>query len=212
MYVPPHFREHNLDVLHETIRRIALGTVVTLGHDGLIGSHVPMLLDESKGEFGTLSGHFAKANLQAKGPAQGGEALAMFLGPEAYITPNWYATKQESGKVVPTWNYVAVHAYGPITFHDDAEWLRGLVSRLTDVHEASNAQPWAVSDAPEPFVRSQLKGIVGFEIPITRIEGKWKLSQNRPAADKSGVIEGLEARDGTDAAIATTMRERLTQV
>jgi transcriptional regulator len=209
MYVPPHFREQNLDVLHETIRRIALGTVVTLGPDGLIGSHVPMLLDPTKGEFGTLTGHLAKANLQAKGADESVEALAVFLGPEAYITPNWYATKQESGKVVPTWNYIAVHAYGPITYHDDADWLRGMVSRLTDVHEASNAQPWEVSDAPEPFIQSQLKGIIGFEIPITRIEGKWKLSQNRPAADKEGVMSGLSARDGADAEITKITHEHL---
>jgi transcriptional regulator len=209
MYVPPHFREQNLDVLHETIRRISLGTLVTLGPDGLIGSHVPMLLDPSKGEYGTLSGHLAKANLQAKGADADVEALAIFQGPEAYITPNWYATKQESGKVVPTWNYIAVHAYGPISYHDDADWLRDLVSRLTDVHEAANAAPWAVSDAPEPFVQAQLKGIIGFEIPITRIEGKWKLSQNRPAADKEGVMNGLEARDGAGAAISVVTREKL---
>lgn len=209
MYVPPHFREQNLDVLHATIRRIALGTLVTLGPDGLIGSHVPMLLDPTVGEFGTLTGHLAKANLQAKGADARVEALAIFQGPEAYITPNWYATKQETGKVVPTWNYVAVHAYGPITYHDDAEWLRDLVSRLTDVHEASNAAPWALSDAPEPFIQSQLKGIIGFEIPISRLEGKWKLSQNRPAADKEGVMSGLEARDGTETAIAEVTRARL---
>jgi len=209
MYVPPHFREQNLDVLHETIRQIALGTLVTLGPDGLIGSHVPMLLDPAKGEYGTLTGHLAKANLQAGAADAQVEALAIFLGPEAYITPNWYATKQETGKVVPTWNYVAVHAYGPITFHDDAEWLHGLVSRLTDVHEAANPQPWEVADAPESFIQSQLKGIIGFEIPISRIEGKWKLSQNRPAADKQGVMSGLAAREGADAPITGVTRKYL---
>lgn len=209
MYTPPHFRETDLGILHQTIRRIALGTLVTLGPDGLIGSHVPMLLDSDKGEYGTLIGHLAKANLQAKGAEPSVEALAMFQGPEAYITPSWYATKQESGKVVPTWNYVAVHAYGPIIFHDDPAWLRDAVSRLTDTHEAANAEPWEVADAPEKFVQAQLRGIVGFEIPITRIDGKWKLSQNRPAADREGVIAGLAARDGADAPATVTTRDKL---
>lgn len=209
MYTPPHFREDDLGLMHETIRRIALGTLVTLGPDGLIGSHVPMLLDPDKGEYGTLTGHLAKANLQAKGADASVEALVMFQGPEAYITPNWYATKQETHKVVPTWNYVAVHAYGPITYHDDAAWMHDMVSRLTDRHEAENERPWQVADAPEKFIEAQLKGIVGFEIPITRIEGKWKLSQNRPAADKEGVLKGIEERDGKDAPITVETRARL---
>ncbi|WP_193171165.1 FMN-binding negative transcriptional regulator [Nisaea nitritireducens] len=209
MYTPPHFREDDIALLHETIRRIAFGTLVTLGPDGLVASHVPMLLDTSKGENGTLTGHLAKANIQTKTEASDIEALAIFQGPEAYITPNWYATKQEHGKVVPTWNYVAVHAYGKISFFEDAERLRDQVSSLTDRHEAANAEPWALNDAPEKFVQSQLKGIIGFEIPIARMDGKWKLSQNRPAADKEGVISGLDARDGADAAISSVTRERL---
>ena len=209
MYTPPHFREDDITVLHETIRRIAFGTLVTLGPDGLVASHVPMLLDTGKGERGTLTGHLAKANIQTKTESSDVEALAIFQGPDAYITPNWYATKQEHGKVVPTWNYVAVHAYGPISFFEDAERLRDQVSRLTDKHEAENAAPWAVNDAPETFVQSHLKGIIGFEIPLTRIDGKWKLSQNRPAEDKAGVMSGLDARDGADAAISAVTRERL---
>ncbi len=209
MYTPPHFREDDIELLHETIRRIAFGTLVTLGPDGLVASHVPMLLDTSKGERGSLTGHLAKANVQTKTEATDIEALAIFQGPEAYITPNWYATKQEHGKVVPTWNYVAVHAYGQISFFEDAERLRDQVSSLTDRHEAANAEPWALNDAPEKFVQSQLKGIIGFEIPITRMDGKWKLSQNRPAADKEGVIRGLETRDGTDTPITAETRQIL---
>ncbi|MEP3112460.1 FMN-binding negative transcriptional regulator [Nisaea sp.] len=209
MYTPPHFREDDVALLHETIRRIAFGTLVTLGPDGLVASHVPMLLDADKGERGTLTGHLAKANIQTRTEATEIEALAIFQGPEAYITPNWYATKQEHGKVVPTWNYVAVHTYGPISFFEDAERLREQVSRLTDRHEAANSEPWALNDAPEKFVRGQLKGIIGFEIPITRMDGKWKLSQNRPAADKEGVIRGLEARDGEDTPITAETRQTL---
>ncbi|WP_323795106.1 FMN-binding negative transcriptional regulator [Nisaea sp.] len=209
MYTPPHFREDDIALLHETIRRIAFGTLVTLGPDGLVASHVPMLLDAEKGTHGTLTGHLAKANIQTKTEASNIEALAIFQGPDAYITPNWYATKQEHGKVVPTWNYVAVHAYGQISFFEDTERLRDQVSRLTDKHEAENAEPWAVNDAPENFVQSHLKGIIGFEIPITRIDGKWKLSQNRPAEDKKGVMSGLDSRDGADAAISSVTRERL---
>jgi len=209
MYTPPHFREDDIAVLHEAIRRIAFGTLVTLGPDGLVASHVPLLLDAEKGARGTLTGHLAKANIQTKTEASDIEALAIFQGPEAYITPNWYATKQEHGKVVPTWNYVAVHAYGPISFFEDAERLRDQVASLTDRHEAANAEPWALNDAPEKFVQSQLKGIIGFEIPITRIDGKWKLSQNRPAADKEGVIRGLETRDGADTPITTETRQIL---
>lgn len=209
MYTPPHFREDDIALLHETIRRIAFGTLVTLGPDGLVGSHLPMLLDAEKGAHGTLTGHLAKANIQTKTEALDIEALAIFQGPEAYITPNWYATKQEHGKVVPTWNYVAVHAYGKISFFEDADRLRDQVASLTDRHEATNAAPWALNDAPEKFVQSQLKGIIGFEIPISRMDGKWKLSQNRPAPDKEGVISGLDARDGADAEITRATRDRL---
>ena len=211
MYTPPHFREDDISLLHETIRTIAFGTLVTLGPDGLVASHVPMLLEADKGERGTVTGHLAKANIQAKSGPSDIEALAIFQGPDAYITPNWYATKKEHGKVVPTWNYVAVHVYGPITFFEDAERLRDQVASLTDRHEAANSKPWALNDAPEKFVQGQLKGIVGFEIPISRMDGKWKLSQNRPAADKEGVIRGLEARDGADKPITVETRQALGQ-
>ncbi len=195
MYVPAHFREDRVPVLHAAIRQIAFGTLVTLGPDGLVASHVPMLLDPEPAPFGTLRGHIARANPQWRAPDPKVPALAIFTGPNAYITPSWYATKRQTGKVVPTWNYVAVHAQGPVSFFEDAERLRAVVTRLTDTHEAKRAAPWQVSDAPEDYVRAMLKAIIGFELPIARLEGKWKMSQNRPAEDRAGVVEGL-AGDG----------------
>lgn len=210
MYVPPAFQETRLPVLHAAIRAARLGILVSLGADGMIASHVPMLLDETAGPNGTLSGHIARANAQWRHPSPDVAALAIFLGPEGYISPSLYATKQETGKVVPTWNYIAVHAYGPLAFFDDAEELRALVTRLTSLHEAGRAQSWAVTDAPSDFIASQLKGIVGFRLPITRLEGKWKLSQNRPLADRIGVISGLEEQGGPGAAaLADAVAERL---
>jgi len=197
MYVPPAFREDRIEILHDAIRRAGLATLVSLGADGLVASHVPMLLDAEAGPNGTLYGHLAKANPHAGGGVAGTEALAIFLGPDAYITPTWYETKRQTGKVVPTWNYVAIHASGPLEMFDDADRLLDLVTRLTARHEGGRAAPWTVSDAPADFVRAQLKGIVGFALPIARLEGKWKMSQNRPAADRAGVAEGLGA-EGRD--------------
>lgn len=193
MYVPAHFREDRVPVLHATIRQIAFGTLVTLGPDGLVASHVPMLLDPEPAPFGTLRGHIARANPQWRAPDPKVPALAIFAGANAYITPSWYATKRQTGKVVPTWNYVAVHAQGPVQFFEDAERLRAIVTRLTETHEAKRAAPWQVSDAPEDYIRAMLKAIIGFELPIARLEGKWKMSQNRPAEDRAGVVEGLSS-------------------
>jgi len=189
VYVPPLFKEDRIDVLHEAIRASGLATLVTLTKDGLIASHVPLLLDTEPAPYGTLVGHLARPNPQARGAI--GEALAIFQGPDAYITPSWYATKRETGKVVPTWNYVAIHAAGPIEFFDDPDRLLDVVTRLTEKQEGMRAVPWAVSDAPADFVQGMLRGIVGFAIPLTRLEGKWKMSQNRPAEDRAGVVEGL---------------------
>jgi transcriptional regulator len=198
VYVPPLFKEDRIDVLHDAIRRTGLATLVTLSQDGLIASHVPMLLDTEPAPYGTLIGHLARPNPQARGAI--GEALAIFQGPEAYITPSWYATKRATGKVVPTWNYVAIHAYGTVAFFDDRERLRDVVTRLTDRQEAPRAEPWAVTDAPADFTQGMLNGIVGFALPIARLEGKWKMSQNRPADDRAGVIAGLEAEGQGDVA------------
>ncbi|HEX9490409.1 MAG TPA: FMN-binding negative transcriptional regulator [Stellaceae bacterium] len=198
MYLPKDFKEDRVPVLHEAIRRARLGTLVTMGADGIEASHVPMLVEPEPSPFGTLHGHIARANPQWRRATREVQALAIFLGPDAYITPAWYETKRQSGKVVPTWNYVAIHAYGPLTFYEDRDRLLALVTRLTETHEAARDQPWAVSDAPKDFIAGMLKAIVGFELPIARLEGKWKMSQNRPAADRAGVVAGLTREGGPE--------------
>jgi transcriptional regulator len=200
MYVPPLFKEDRIDVLHAAIRQSGLATLVTLTADGLIASHVPMLLDTEPAPYGTLLGHVARPNPQARGAAPGVQALAIFQGPDAYITPSWYATKRDNAKVVPTWNYVAIHAYGPIEFFGDADRLRAIVTRLSERQETPRAEPWAVSDAPADYIEGMLKGIVGFALPIARLDGKWKMSQNRPAVDRASVVSGLQAEARDDVA------------
>jgi transcriptional regulator len=211
MYVPPHFDENRVPVLHAAIREIGFGTLVTVGAAGIIASHIPMLLDPAPAPYGTLVGHLSRANPQWRAVTTEIEALAMFLGPQAYVTPSWYPTKQETGKVVPTWNYVAIHAYGPLRFIEDADWKRAHVTKLTETHEANRPEPWAVSDAPPDFIEGMIKGIVGLEMPITRLEGKWKMNQNRSVADRAGVAEGL-VRDGHGdaSAVAAIMAARST--
>lgn len=172
------------------MREARLSTLVTATAEGLVATPLPLYLEEDEGEFGTLYGHLARANPQWK-LAPEGDALVVFSGPDAYVTPSWYPSKREHGKTVPTWNYAAVHAYGPVEFFEDEERLRAAVTRLTDLYERPRAQAWAVSDAPEPFVRAQLRGIVGLRLPIARIEGKRKMSQNRSEADRRGVAAGL---------------------
>ena len=194
MYVPPAFREDDLAAIHATIEQARLSHLVTATEQGLIATPLPMFLVRDEGPHGTLYGHVARANPQWT-LAPVGEAMALFLGPHAYVTPNWYATKQETHKVVPTWNYVAVHAYGPVEFFDDADRLLAIVTRLTNMHEEGSAAPWSVSDAPEAFIRAQLKGIVGLRLPISRIQGKRKMSQNRSAEDRAGVASGLAASE-----------------
>jgi transcriptional regulator len=198
LYVPPLFQEDRIEVLHDAIRRAGLATLVTLTADGLIASHVPMLLDPEPAPYGTLIGHLARPNPQGRDAI--GEALAIFLGPDAYITPSWYATKQQTGKVVPTWNYVAIHAYGTVEFFNDPDRLRDVVTRLTEREEAPRDPPWAVTDAPTDFIDGMLRGIVGFVLPIRRLQGKWKMSQNRPAEDRAGVVAGLEAEQRPEVA------------
>ena len=176
--------------MHAAIRATRLANLVTMGPEGLLATPLPMMLDAADGDYGTLHAHVAKANPQWRST---GQALVIFMGPDAYVTPSWYETKQLTGKVVPTWNYIAVHAYGPVEFYGDADRLLDVVTRLTALHEQPRPQPWAVSDAPEPFIRSQLKGIVGVRSPIARLEGKQKLSQNRTLEDRAGVKAGLAA-------------------
>lgn len=202
MYLPPHFRDDDIPGIHATIRAARLCNLVTATADGLIASPLPMILDETETPNGVLYGHVAKANPQWKTPPVG-EAMAIFMGPDAYVSPSWYATKQETGKVVPTWNYVAVHAYGPVEFFEDADRLLAVVTRLTEKHEQGRDKPWAVSDAPEDFIRAQLKGIVGLRLPIARLDAKRKMSQNRNEADRAGVADGLSASpDPRDQAVA----------
>jgi transcriptional regulator len=190
MYRPPHFREDRLEVLHALIRAHPLATLVTAGPGGLVANHIPFLIEDG-GEFGVLHAHPARANEQLAALRAGADALVIFQGPQAYISPSWYALKAETHKVVPTWNYVTVHCWGTPRVIDDADWLRDQIGRLTRSQEQSRAEPWTVEDAPADFIAAQIKGIAGLEIPIARIEGKWKLSQNRSDADRAGVAAGL---------------------
>ncbi|MHC4046188.1 FMN-binding negative transcriptional regulator [Bradyrhizobium sp. 23AC] len=194
MYMPPAFRVEDIAEIHRTMREARSATLVTATEEGLIGTLAPMLLDETEGPNGTLYAHVARSNPQWK-LQPSCEAMAIFGGPEAYVTPSWYVTKQETHKVVPTWNCVAVHAYGTIEFFDDADRLLDLVRRLTDLHEQSQKDPWAVADAPADFIQAQLKAIIGLRMPITRCDAKRKMSQNRNAADRAGVIDGLSRSD-----------------
>jgi transcriptional regulator len=187
-------------VLHDLIRAHPLATLVMLTPGGLDANHIPFEIDPDPAPFGTLRGHVARANPLWR-TVSDVEALAVFQGPDLYVSPSWYVTKQETGKVVPTWNYAVVHAHGPLRVIDDRAWLRAFVETLTNRHEAGRRDPWKVTDAPADYVDSMVTAIVGIEIPITKLIGKWKVSQNRPEQDRAGVVEGLR-RDGGDSASA----------
>ncbi len=193
MYLPPAFREDDLPTIHAEMQKIQLATLVTLTANGLVATHLPLMLDSTAGEYGTLYGHVARGNMQWRESLLEVEALAMFTASDAYVTPNWYPSKLETGRVVPTWMYAAIHAYGRVRFIEDAEWLRDFVTRLTDKHEAGSSKPWKVTDAPAAYVDSQLARIVGVELPISRLEGKWKFDQRSSEPDRLGVMAGLEA-------------------
>jgi transcriptional regulator len=195
MYLPPHFEETRVDVLHDAVRRHPLGLLVTTRPDGPAADPVPFLLDAEPGPRGTLRAHVARANPLWREARTDIDSLVVFQGAQAYVSPGWYPSKREHGKVVPTWNYVMVQARGRLRIVDDAAWLHALVERLTRTHEAPMAQPWAVSDAPPDFVASMLRAIVGLEIEITSLVGKWKVSQNRARPDREGVAQGLAAID-----------------
>jgi transcriptional regulator len=197
MYIPTQFRIEHLPEIHAAMRATRLASLVTMGPDGLMATPLPMMLDPADGPFGTLHAHVAKANPQWRASTPG-EGMVIFSGPDAYVSPSLYPSKQRDGKVVPTWNYVAVHAYGVPEFFEDAAPLLDVVRRLTDLHEGKRADPWAVSDAPESFIQSQLKGIVGVRLQITRLEGKRKVSQNRQPEDRAGVKAGLGASGSLD--------------
>jgi transcriptional regulator len=208
VYIPKHFEPDDASV-RELLRRHGAADLVTPTANGLLATMLPFLYDEpgtrpGVGELGALVGHLARNNEQWRVPATG-EALVIVRGPDAYISPAWYATKGEHGRVVPTWNYVTAHVYGELLIHDDLEWLDALVRRLSDRHEGERSEPWSVDDAPPAYIAGQMRAIVGVEVRISRIEAKAKLSQNRSDADQAGVIAGLDERD--DRAMATAMRE-----
>jgi transcriptional regulator len=191
MYIPRHNEEKRVSVMHSLIVSRPLGTLVTLGASGLFASHIPMVLEDDGSEFGVLKGHISRANTQWQDFVPTMDALAIFAGHQHYITPRWYPGTKEHGQEVPTWNYVVVHAYGPLKVIQDHRWLLTNVEKLTNIHESTSPIPWKVSDAPEDFIQSQLKGIVGLELPIQKLEGKWKVSQNRTERERNGVVDGL---------------------
>lgn len=200
MYQPSHFEENRVDVMQALVRAHPLGTLVTVDADGLNANHIPFELDPGAGPYGTLLAHVARANPVWQQLAAGMEPLVVFQGAQAYVSPGWYATKAETGKVVPTYNYMAVHAYGHGRAIEDKAQLCALLERLTARHEAGMPRPWRIEDAPADYIDKLLDVIVGIEIPIRRLVGKWKVSQNRPAADRAGVVAGLHAV-GSDAAL-----------
>jgi len=195
MYQPAHFKEERLEVLHDLMQAHPLATLVNYGPNGITANHVPLLVHSDVSENGTLRGHIARANPLWKELDASVEVIAIFQGPHHYVTPSWYATKKEHGKVVPTWNYAVVHAHGPLKIIDDGDWLLQQVNSMTTQHETGRDLPWSVNDAPDDYIESRLKGIVGLELPIRRIEGKWKASQNQPDNNRQGVIDGLRNED-----------------
>jgi len=205
MYIPSHNAETRLPVLRQMMAAHPLAAVITLGQDGLIATHMPLVLEDDGSEFGVLKGHVSRANPQWRSPAPNVDALAIFSGPQHYISPNWYPGKLDDGKEVPTWNYVVVHAYGALRIVEDAEWLLAHLNSLTNTHEAASPMPWKVSDAPADFIATLMKGIVGFEIPIRKLEGKWKVSQNRNEADRLGAIDGLSRLDTTESGVMANL-------
>jgi transcriptional regulator len=205
MYQPTHFKEDRLDVQHALIRAHPLGLLISNDADGIIANPIPFLLDVEASQFGTLQCHVARANAQWRS-INDQNVLIVFQGVDTYVTPSWYQTKRETGKVVPTWNYAMVQARGTAKLIDDGAWLAQQIAALTNQHEGNRAAPWAVTDAPDSYIASQIRGIVGIEITITAIEGKWKVSQNRTEADRRGVADGV-ASDGAAPEMADLVRE-----
>ena len=199
MYIPPQFEQPNIDVMHELIRKRPLATLVTLGSEGIDANHIPLHLSLTPEPFGVLRGHVARSNPIWSDLDSDIEVLAIFHGPDAYISPSWYATKLKTGKVVPTWNYTVVHAYGSLRIIDDAAWVRTQLEALTNYNEAVFSEPWAVSDAPVDFTEKLIAAVVGIEMTITRLSGKWKVSQNQPPQNQNSVIQGLNASGQAEA-------------
>ena len=208
MYTPAHFAESRLPVLHELMQQYPLAAIVASSKSGLEANHVPLVLETARGQFGTLCGHIARSNSMWQDVPAGAEVLVVFQGANHYVSPNWYPSKQDHGKVVPTWNYSVVHARGRIEWFQDPVWLRALLEKLTDHHEAAFGAPWHVGDAPADYVQRMLGAIVGFEIPIHDLQGKLKLSQNQKSQDRAGVIAGLERRGGEAARVVAAAVEQ----
>ena len=207
MYIPRANHEDRIPVLHKLIEDQPFASLVTIGSSGLVASHIPMVLEQN-GALGQLRGHISRANTQWRDYTPSVEALAIFSGPQRYITPKWYPEKQETGKVVPTWNYVVVHAYGYLKIIEDSEWLMAHLSSLTNIHEADSTVPWKIADAPADYIASLAKGIVGLEITVERLEGKWKVSQNRSEQDRSGVAMGLAELNTTESLAMKALVEK----
>jgi transcriptional regulator len=201
MYVQSQFEEKRTEVMHQLIDSHSFGTLVTLGADGINANHMPFMLDHNAGEFGMLRAHVARNNPVWRDFSRDIETLAIFEGASAYVSPSWYPSKQEHGKVVPTYNYMVVHAYGTMRVIDDPAWMKAFLHRLTDSHEANRPVPWKVDDAPQDFIDKLVDTLIGIEIPIARLLGKWKVSQNRSDADRAGVAAGLRAKGGEDASV-----------
>ena len=209
MYVPEHFEENRTEVLHGLMRSHPLAALVTLGASELLVSHIPMLFDAGDGPFGTLRGHVARANPLWQQLGREIESVAIFQGPQTYITPSWYPSKHAHGKAVPTWNYAVVHAHGRARAVEDPVWLLSHLSAMTDEQESRQALPWKVSDAPSEYIDRMMQAIVGIELPVTTLRGSWKLSQNRPLADRLGVAAGLQSRDdGQSRSVAALVMQR----
>jgi transcriptional regulator len=203
MYVPSHFSVPDNEALYRLIRENALGILVTNGGSGLDANHIPFELEPQQGQHGVLRAHVARGNPIWKDIRDGAEVMVIFRAEDAYVTPNWDPTKHEFHKQVPTWNYRVVHVHGTITIHDDEAFLRGLVGRLTLTHEASQPVPWRMDDAPKDYIAAMLKAIVGLEIHITRLVGKFKLSQNRELRDRLSLGEALKKQGDTALGQAT---------
>jgi transcriptional regulator len=199
MYQPAYHREERLDLQHELIRAFPLGMLVIMGRDGLVANPIPFHLDAAAAPNGVLKAHVARANPLWRDYDPAIEALVIFQGPQIYVSPNYYASKTETGKVVPTWNYVSVQAYGKLKVIEDKDWLVDQIWALTDRHEATQPKPWSIDDAPEDYIAMMLKGIVGIEIMISRLEGKWKMSRNIPLSDRESLVAALRKSADTNA-------------
>lgn len=199
MYLPKHFAESDQTVLHDLIRTHPFATWVTQDDDGLLVNHLPMMLDTTRGAHGTLVGHVARANPVWRTALRQRPSIVIFQGPQAYVSPSWYPSKQAHGKVVPTWNYALVHAHGAARAIEDRDAVLAIVTRLTNTHEAAMPAPWQVSDAPADYLDTMLRAIVGIEIPIEKLVGKWKVSQNRDVQDRAGTARGLAGQNDTEA-------------